>query len=161
MEDMPADEYLALSYYERWIRGTEDAAGRKGHPDDRRRSTARWPSSRAPGAFRERWRSQPSAFKPGDRVRVKAGERPGHIRHAGVRARQAGLDRTRARRVSQSREVLAYGGDGLPRQPLYMVGFRQTDLWQPYAESATRPAVRGHLRTLARASLIEAARRQR
>ena len=23
MEDMPADEYLALSYYERWIRGTE------------------------------------------------------------------------------------------------------------------------------------------
>ena len=32
-------------------------------------------------------------------------------------------------------EKLAYGGDGLPRQPLYMVGFRQTDLWQPYAES--------------------------
>ena len=23
MEDMPADEYLALSYYERWARGTE------------------------------------------------------------------------------------------------------------------------------------------
>jgi len=24
MEDMPAQEYLALSYYERWVRGTED-----------------------------------------------------------------------------------------------------------------------------------------
>jgi hypothetical protein len=23
MEDMPADEYLALSYYERWVRATE------------------------------------------------------------------------------------------------------------------------------------------
>ena len=33
-------------------------------------------------------------------------------------------------------EQLAYGLDGLPRQPLYMVGFRQTDLWhQRYAES--------------------------
>jgi nitrile hydratase len=33
-------------------------------------------------------------------------------------------------------EQLAYGGDGLPRQPLYLVGFRQMDLWQQrYAES--------------------------
>jgi hypothetical protein len=24
MEDMPADEYLALSYYERWVKGTEE-----------------------------------------------------------------------------------------------------------------------------------------
>jgi hypothetical protein len=31
---------------------------------------------------------------------------------------------------------LAYGRDGLPRQPLYLVGFHQTDLWQQrYAES--------------------------
>ena len=33
-------------------------------------------------------------------------------------------------------EQLAYGRDGLPRQPLYLVGFRQTDLWpRRYAES--------------------------
>jgi hypothetical protein len=33
-------------------------------------------------------------------------------------------------------ESLAYGGDGMPRQPLYMVGFRQSDLWQArYRES--------------------------
>jgi hypothetical protein len=30
MEDMPADEYLSLSYYERWIRGTEDLLKEKG-----------------------------------------------------------------------------------------------------------------------------------
>ena len=30
MEDMPADEYLSLSYYERWVRGTEDLLKEKG-----------------------------------------------------------------------------------------------------------------------------------
>ncbi|MBV8714887.1 MAG: nitrile hydratase subunit beta [Chloroflexi bacterium] len=30
MEDMPADEYLALSYYERWARGTEQLLVEKG-----------------------------------------------------------------------------------------------------------------------------------
>jgi hypothetical protein len=30
MEDMPPDEYLSLSYYERWIRGTEQLLVEKG-----------------------------------------------------------------------------------------------------------------------------------
>jgi nitrile hydratase subunit beta len=30
MENMPADEYLALSYYERWARGTEQLLVEKG-----------------------------------------------------------------------------------------------------------------------------------
>ena len=30
MEDMPADDYLSLSYYERWIRGTEQLLIEKG-----------------------------------------------------------------------------------------------------------------------------------
>lgn len=30
MEDMPAEEYLALSYYERWVRGTEQLLVEKG-----------------------------------------------------------------------------------------------------------------------------------
>jgi nitrile hydratase len=30
MEDMPADEYQALSYYERWVRGTEQLLIEKG-----------------------------------------------------------------------------------------------------------------------------------
>ncbi|MGH2541742.1 MAG: SH3-like domain-containing protein, partial [Ardenticatenaceae bacterium] len=29
-------------------------------------------------------------------------------------------------------ETLAYGGDGLPKQPLYRVAFEQTDIWQDY-----------------------------
>jgi hypothetical protein len=78
--------------------------------------------------------AQPSAFKPGDRVRVKTGERSGHIRTpAYVRGRLGWIERVHG--TFRNPEGLAYGGDGLPRQPLYMVGFRQTDLWQPYAES--------------------------
>jgi nitrile hydratase len=30
MEDLPADEYLSLSYYERWVRGTERLLVEKG-----------------------------------------------------------------------------------------------------------------------------------
>jgi nitrile hydratase subunit beta len=30
MEDMPADDYLALGYYERWVRGTEQLLVEKG-----------------------------------------------------------------------------------------------------------------------------------
>ena len=30
MEDMPAEDYLSLSYYERWVRGTEQLLVEKG-----------------------------------------------------------------------------------------------------------------------------------
>jgi hypothetical protein len=30
MEDMPADDYLSLSYYERWVKGTEMLLTEKG-----------------------------------------------------------------------------------------------------------------------------------
>ena len=30
MEDMPAEDYLSLSYYERWVRGTEQLVVEKG-----------------------------------------------------------------------------------------------------------------------------------
>jgi nitrile hydratase len=32
-------------------------------------------------------------------------------------------------------ESLAYGGEGLPKQALYGVGFKQTDLWPEYRGS--------------------------
>lgn len=77
----------------------------------------------------------PPAFRPGDRVRVKSAERAGHIRTpAYVRGKLGWVERLHG--AFRNPEILAYGGDGLPRQPLYMVGFRQSDLWQPYAESA-------------------------
>jgi nitrile hydratase subunit beta len=77
---------------------------------------------------------EPHAFKAGDRVRVKDEERAGHVRTpAYVRGKLGWVQRVHG--VFRDPEKLAYGGDGLPRQSLYMVGFRQTDLWQPYAES--------------------------
>ncbi len=74
-------------------------------------------------------------FKPGDRVRVKADERPGHVRTpAYVRGKLGWVERIHGE--FRDPEKLAYGRDGLPIQPLYMVGFLQTDLWQQrYTES--------------------------
>lgn len=34
-------------------------------------------------------------------------------------------------------ESLAYGGDGQPKQPLYRVRFRQTDMWPGYKGQTT------------------------
>jgi len=74
------------------------------------------------------------ALKPGDRVRVKDQLRAGHVRTpAYVRGKLGWVERVHGE--FRDPEKLAYGGDGLPRQALYMVGFHQTDLWQPHAES--------------------------
>jgi len=76
-----------------------------------------------------------ATFKAGDRVRVKAAERAGHIRTpAYVRGKPGWVERVHGE--FRNLEQLAYGRDGVSRQPLYMVGFLQTDLWpQRYAES--------------------------
>ena len=74
------------------------------------------------------------AFRPGDRVRVRAEERAGHVRTpAYVRGKLGWVERVHGE--FRDPEKLAYGTDGLPRRALYMVGFHQTDLWDPYAES--------------------------
>jgi len=76
-----------------------------------------------------------AAYKAGDRVRVKSDERPGHVRTPTyVRGKLGWVERVHGE--FRDPEQLAYGRDGLPRQPLYLVGFRQTDLWlRRYAES--------------------------
>ena len=38
-------------------------------------------------------------------------------------------------------EQLAYGGDGLPKLPLYRVSFRQKDLWPDYEGQSQDTAV--------------------
>jgi nitrile hydratase len=67
-------------------------------------------------------------FAPGDRVTVHHRHPPGHIRtpyycrgKTGVVERICGAFR--------NPEGLAYGKDGLPKQPLYRVRFRPADLW--------------------------------
>jgi nitrile hydratase len=72
---------------------------------------------------------------PGARVRVKSLPAEGHVRTpAYVRGKTGWIERVHGE--FRNPESLAYGSDGLPRKPLYMVGFRQTELWRDrYAES--------------------------
>lgn len=74
-------------------------------------------------------------FSPGQKVKVKTGQPQGHVRTPTyVRGKQGWVERVHGE--FRNPESLAYGGDGLPREPLYMVGFRQNDLWpNRYAES--------------------------
>lgn len=73
-------------------------------------------------------------FKPGDRVRVRADSRPGHIRTPayiqGKTGEVAGIHG-----AFRNPEGLAYGRDGLPKQFLYLVSFDQRDLWKAYRGS--------------------------
>ena len=75
-------------------------------------------------------------FKPGQAVTVKEGAPTGHVRTPTyVRGKRGWVERVHGE--FRNPESLAYGGDGLPREALYMVGFRQADLWSSrYAESA-------------------------
>lgn len=73
-------------------------------------------------------------FSPGDRVRVRLDERPGHVRTPFyVRGKTGWVARIHGEFPNP--ESLAYGGDGLPRKPLYLVGFNQTEVWERYGTS--------------------------
>ena len=71
------------------------------------------------------------AFKIGQRVRVKEGDPPGHIRTPFYLRGKAG--RVEAHQGEfRNPEELAFGKDGLPAKPLYLVRFRQADVWPQY-----------------------------
>ena len=76
--------------------------------------------------------TEPGArFKPGDRVRVRSGNPPGHIRTpAYIRGKTGRIEAVHG--AFRNPESLAFGGDGLPRRPLYLVGFNQTGVWERY-----------------------------
>ena len=74
-------------------------------------------------------------FKPGDRVRVRVGSPPGHFRTpAYIQGKIGAVERVHG--DYRNPESLAYGGDGLPKQPLYLVRFPQSHLWRTYAGAA-------------------------
>ena len=74
-------------------------------------------------------------FGVGERVHVRVAYPKGHCRtpfycrgKSGVVERLCGEFR--------NPEQLAYGRDGVPKQPLYRVRFRQAELWPGYAGPA-------------------------
>lgn len=70
-------------------------------------------------------------FQPGDRVRVRPDHPPGHIRTPHyIRGKVGAVERLHGE--FRNPESLAYGGEGLPKQPLYLVRFAQADLWANY-----------------------------
>jgi len=73
-------------------------------------------------------------FSPGDTVRVRVGIPPTHFRTP--RYIQGKVGKVAAVHGQfRNPESLAYGGDGLPKQFLYLVRFEQTTVWKSYTDS--------------------------
>jgi nitrile hydratase len=65
------------------------------------------------------------------RVRVAGRSHDGHHRTpAYLKGKTGRIERVHAE--FKNPETRAYGGDGLPREPVYLVGFAQRDVWPGY-----------------------------
>jgi Nitrile hydratase beta subunit, C-terminal len=80
------------------------------------------------------------AFRIGQSVRVRRVWPPGHVRTPHYVRGKAGVIDDIAGHFANPEE-LAYGRDGLPRQALYRVRFRQSELWPNYRGAAADSAV--------------------
>jgi len=70
-------------------------------------------------------------FEPGQAVRVAARRHEGHHRTpAYLKGKQGTVTRVHSSFLNP--ESHSYGKDGLPKQPLYLVGFAQRDIWPEY-----------------------------
>jgi nitrile hydratase len=70
-------------------------------------------------------------FRPGDKVTVRRAYPLGHIRTPFyIRGRTGVVERVCG--AFPNPEELAQQRDGLPKQPLYRVRFRQQDVWPGY-----------------------------
>jgi nitrile hydratase len=67
-------------------------------------------------------------YAPGTRVRVRELEVRGHMRTPGYVKGKVGRV-AHVHGAYRNPETLAYGGDGLPERPLYLVAFEQRELW--------------------------------
>jgi nitrile hydratase subunit beta len=73
-------------------------------------------------------------FEPGDWVRVRAADKPGHMRTPAYLKGRAGRIEALLGEF-RNPEDLAYGLSGEPERPLYKVEFMQTDVWDGYEGS--------------------------
>ena len=71
-------------------------------------------------------------YSDGAAVRIRVGAPAHHFRTPAYIQGRTGVVEALCG-VYPNPESLAHGGDGLPRQPLYRVRLRQTDLWPEYA----------------------------
>ncbi len=153
-EEMPPADYLAASYYERWLwsaerrleRGGAIVPGEVETMVERLRGGDPVPERRDPAA-RERVLAElrepldplpmpeASRFRPGDRVRVRRMRPAGHTRAPryvrgveGVVERVQGADRL---------PDLATYGIRCEREPVYSVRFRSGALWGPPGDGET------------------------
>jgi nitrile hydratase len=76
-------------------------------------------------------------FKPGDKVRVRVGYPPHHFRTPAYIQGKIGSVAT-IHGAFRNPETLAYGTDGLPKQPLYLVRFDQQEVWGEQYHAAPR-----------------------
>ena len=74
-------------------------------------------------------------YRIGERVRVAARLHEGHHRTPGYVKGKTGKV-VRVHGAFTNPESRAYGEDGLPKQPLYLVGFPQRDVWPDYRSNA-------------------------
>jgi nitrile hydratase len=70
-------------------------------------------------------------YRVGERVRVAARAHQGHHRTPSYLKGKTGTIEL-AHASFTNPETRAYGGDGLPNQPLYLVGFIQREVWPGY-----------------------------
>ena len=74
-------------------------------------------------------------YRAGQRVRVAARSHDGHHRTPTyVKGKIGWVERVYT--SFPNPETRAYGGDGLPKQQLYRVGFTQRDVWPNYRGGA-------------------------
>jgi nitrile hydratase len=70
-------------------------------------------------------------FSPGQRVRVLDRAHAGHHRTPDyIKGKTGTIERLHGEFTNP--ETRAYGDDGLPKQPLYLVGFEQSAVWPGY-----------------------------
>ena len=89
-----------------------------------------------PPAFPPPYPTGGGRFAPGDAVRVRQGDGPGHIRTPWYLRGKLG----RVERICgdfPNPEELAYGRSGLPARVLYRVRFTMTEVW---GDAAERPS---------------------
>jgi nitrile hydratase beta subunit len=151
-ELMDPAQYLAASYYERWLWSAEQLLLRKGtiapgevegmmerlaggQPPPRRRDPGQ--AARALDRLREVVPLRPAAearFEVGARVRVRRMHPPGHTRCPRYARGAAGVVE-HLRGADELPDVAAYRR-GAPVEPVYTVAFRSEELWGAGEEPA-------------------------